>query len=162
MVTGTWIASLPRPPGRPRVPAGLASAHFASLQFRSISFAKPLDVLSARFELRISSLVISERPDDRSLASVCGAPESPSRIDDERHSRFLVSCRSTADDGLWQPASKRYLPLRSAESSEARTLPATTLTAALGPFFRDELLQTFDFLPQIVHSGRVRQRHIRV
>ena len=65
--------------------------------------------------------------------------------------------------GLRQPASKRYPPLRPEEPNGARPMPVTRLTVTLGPFFfRDELLQPCDFLPQIVHSSVVWQRHIRV
>ena len=37
--------------------------------------------------------------------------------------------------GLRQPVTKRYPPLRSAESTDAQPLPVKSLTAALGPFF---------------------------
>ena len=44
--------------------------------------------------------MVSERPNDRSGASVCGALDAPSWINNERRPRLHASCRLTADDGV--------------------------------------------------------------
>ena len=147
MVTGTEIASPSGPLTPPRVPANLASAHFASLH-SGLSRSRTRSTFSRhRFELRVSSgrAVVSECPEDRSGSSDCGALDAPSRIDDERRPGLRSSVARLPTMRFWQPASIRYPPLKSAESSDARPLPAMTLTAALGPFFPRRASPTLRF-----------------